>query len=94
MPIPPELFLMSYPRPDWGLKGKANFLSSNPESRADPNQAMADWLAVGQAIEDAGGRVLVLPPAPHLNLTGLPYTAEAGMFFPRPLMLIRRVLTR
>src|SRR4051812_32329365 len=78
-----DLFLMSYPRPDWALRGKANFLSANASwlSETGPRQAMADWLAVANQIEQAGGRVVVMPPAPNINLTGLPYTAEAGAFF-------------
>lgn len=75
------VFLMSYPRPDWGLRGKSNFLSSQATSGPSPRGAMSDWLAVAQAIEDAGGHVLVMPPSPVHNLTGLPYTAEAGEFF-------------
>ena len=36
---------------------------------------------LADAIVAAGGEVVVLPPNPKLNLTGLPYTAEAGEFF-------------
>ncbi len=41
---------------------------------------MEDWLSIAQAIVDAGGDVLAMPPSPVHNLTGLPYTAEAGEF--------------
>jgi N-dimethylarginine dimethylaminohydrolase len=36
---------------------------------------------VADAIVEAGGEVLVMPPSPTKNLTGMPYTAEAGEFF-------------
>jgi len=42
---------------------------------------MSEWLRVADTIEAAGGVVMVMPPAPHLNLTGLPYVAEAGEFY-------------
>jgi N-dimethylarginine dimethylaminohydrolase len=73
------VFLMSPPRSDWTLKGRANFLSQTQGKVADPRQARADWLAVADGIEAAGGAVLVLPPDPDENLTGMPYVAEAGM---------------
>ncbi len=73
------LFLMSYPRPDWGIRGGSNFLSQKA-SAPSPRAAFQDWLAVAQSIQDAGGHVLVMPPCPTDNLTGLPYTAEAGEF--------------
>lgn len=76
--MPSPLYLMSPPRPDWTLRGRANFLSSTSAAPA-PRQAITDWLAVADAIEAAGGAVVVLPPSPDENLTGMPYTAEAGM---------------
>lgn len=92
-----DLFLMSYPRPDWALKGRANFLSQagSGARKSGPRQAMEDWLAIARAIEQAGGRVVVMPPAPPLELTGLPYTAEAGHSFRdgdgRPAFLLPRM---
>ena len=75
------LYLMSPPRPDWALLGRANFLSSQDARPVGPRQALVDWLSIADAIEDAGGHVVVLPPAPQHNLTGLPYVAEAGHTF-------------
>lgn len=79
------VYLMSFPRADWGLRGKANFVSQ-AASAAPPTaqQAMTDWLELADAVEAAGGHVLVLPPPPVENLTGLPYVAEAGLFFRGP----------
>ena len=74
-------FLMSYPRPDWGLRGRKNFLSAAGGAAPSPRGAMEDWLTVATAITDAGGRVVVMPPSESQNLTGLPYTAEAGEFY-------------
>ncbi len=74
-------YLMSYPRPDWGLRGKQNFLSATSGEPPSPRGAMADWLTVARAVTAAGGRVVVMPPHADKNLTGLPYTAEAGEFF-------------
>lgn len=77
-----DLFLMSYPRPDWALRGKSNYFSAGAAQYPHgPRQAMADWLSIARHIEQAGGRVIVMPPAANANLTGLPYTAEAGAFF-------------
>jgi N-dimethylarginine dimethylaminohydrolase len=74
------VFLMSYPRRDWGLRGRSNFLSSGGGA-VSARGAMEDWLAVADAVEAAGGRVVVMPPSPVQALTGLPYTAEAGEFY-------------
>lgn len=92
-----DLFLMSHPRPDWAVKGRANFLSQGQlDHRAhSPRAAMEDWLEIARTIEAAGGKVVVAPPAPHLALTGLPYTAEWGHFFRdrdgRPAFLVARM---
>lgn len=78
--MPSPVFLMSPPRPDWTLRGRANFLSSSSSAAPpSPKQALTDWFGVADAIEAAGGSVLVLPPSAEENLTGMPYTAEAGM---------------
>jgi N-dimethylarginine dimethylaminohydrolase len=74
-------YLMSYPRADWGLRGRQNFLSASAGAPPSPRGAMQDWLTVASAIVEAGGRVVVMPPNPDRNLTGLPYTAEAGEFY-------------
>lgn len=89
------LFLMSPPTPDWSLRGKANFRSQAKGASVAPKAALRDWLSVADAIVEAGGEVLVAPPPPHLALTGLPYTAEAGCFFRdgsgRPSFLLSRM---
>ncbi|MFU8807218.1 MAG: hypothetical protein ACNA8W_25640, partial [Bradymonadaceae bacterium] len=76
----PPIYLMSPPRRDWALKGKANFKSS---AAGDADAALAgdEWAALADAIVDAGGEVIVCPPPQDENLTGLIYTAEAGEFY-------------
>ncbi len=76
----PPTFLLSPPRPDWGLRGKANFRSRQASS-TDAARARAEWSALADAIVAAGGEVLVCPPNPQANLTGMIYTAEAGEFY-------------
>ncbi|MEW5855138.1 MAG: hypothetical protein AB2A00_40555 [Myxococcota bacterium] len=77
------VYLMSPPGPEWTVRARSNVFSQAAGTSETPlaPQARADWLMVAHAIERAGGRVLVAPPPPHLNLTGMPYTAEAGIFF-------------
>jgi N-dimethylarginine dimethylaminohydrolase len=74
------LFLMSPPRRDWGLRGRANPFSVRAgATNADLGaQAIRDWLAVADAIVRAGGDVAVVPAPEDASLTGLPYVAEAG----------------
>lgn len=74
------VYLMSPPRLDWGLKGKANFRSAMDLS-TDAARARAEWASLADAIVSAGGEVLVCPPDPGRNLTGMIYTAEAGEFY-------------
>jgi N-dimethylarginine dimethylaminohydrolase len=77
-----DLFLMSHPRWDWSIRGRANFLSQGTLGKVPgPRDAMRDWLQIAAAIEEAGGTVVVAPPPPHVSLTGLPYTAEWGHTF-------------
>lgn len=85
---------MSPPHPNWRLVGRANFRSeSAPE--VDPAKARAEWLALAREIERRGGTVAVLPP--QLELTGLPFAAEAGHPLParvpggRPRFLLPRM---
>lgn len=73
------IYLMSPPRRDWTLKGRANFRSSGAGS-VDAEVARREWSTLADAIVEAGGEVVVLPPNPRKNLTGLIYTAEAGEF--------------
>jgi N-dimethylarginine dimethylaminohydrolase len=75
------IFLMSPPRLDWGLRGKANFRSRQAGASADAAKARAEWAELADAIVDAGGEVVVCPPDPDQNLTGMIYTAEAGEFY-------------
>ncbi len=74
------IFLMSPPRRDWGLRGKANF-RSREASATDATRARAEWAKLADVIVAAGGEVVVCPPDPDQNLTGMIYTAEAGEFF-------------
>lgn len=73
------LYLMSPPRKDWTLRGRANF-RSRAAAAVNPEAARREWSALADAIIAAGGEVLVLPPNPNKHLTGLIYTAEAGEF--------------
>lgn len=75
----PEVFLMSYPRNDWGIRGKSNFRSIHlDKAQSLAAGAMRDWMEIADAIEAAGGSVIALPAPVSQDLTGLPYTAEAG----------------
>jgi N-dimethylarginine dimethylaminohydrolase len=95
------VFLMSPPRRDWALRGRANpFAAASRDTAATDDNvsfalgdaARADWLQVALAIEAAGGAVVVVDNDAHdahdahgdaraarARLTGLPYTAEAGL---------------
>ena len=74
-----SVFWMSPPSPGWALRGRANFRSSSAP-QVDPIRALAEWLALADAIEARGGRVLSLLP-PDDRLSGLPYAAECGHLF-------------
>lgn len=74
------IYLMSPPRTDWALTGKANF-RSRQAAPADARRARQEWSRLADAIVAAGGEVLVCPPNPHAPLTGMIYTAEAGEFY-------------
>lgn len=76
------VFLMSPPRRDWALRGRANF-KSRVARGVDAEVARGEWASLADAIVAAGGEVLVLPPADE-EQTGLIYTAEAGEFFRGP----------
>ena len=73
------LFLMSPPRRDWALRGRANFKSRAADD-VDAGAARREWSMLADAIVDAGGDVVVMPPGQR-ELTGLVYTAESGEFF-------------
>jgi N-dimethylarginine dimethylaminohydrolase len=72
------VFLVSPPRLDWTIRGRANvFAKDVPPPSAEA--ARADWLTVVNAIEGAGGVCAVVDNGADLLLTGLPYCAEAGL---------------
>lgn len=73
------LYLMSPPRRDWSLRGRANF-KSRTASAVDAERARREWADLADAIVDAGGEVVVMP-GPRAELTGLIYTAEAGELY-------------
>lgn len=75
------LFLMSRPRDDWAIRGRANVFAEHAtasENGPDAADAQRDWDAVAAAIVAAGGDVVAVA-GPDPLLTGLPYTAEAGV---------------
>lgn len=74
------IFVMSPPRHDWQLKGRANS-RSNQARVVNPHAARREWAELADAIVAAGGDVVVLPPDPVRNLTGMIYTAEAGEYY-------------
>jgi N-dimethylarginine dimethylaminohydrolase len=70
---------MSPPPPSWRIRGGANYRSVS-RKQVNPRRALAEWLALADAIEATGAVVNVVPyprdvPEP---LTGLMYTANAG----------------
>jgi N-dimethylarginine dimethylaminohydrolase len=71
-----EIFLMSPPRIDWHLRGRANF-RSREAGAVDPRAARRQWLALARSIEARGGTVVVAQ-SPYPELTGMPYAAECG----------------
>jgi N-dimethylarginine dimethylaminohydrolase len=72
-----DLYLMSPPGPGWRLRGRANF-RSEAAAPVDARAAIREWVALADAIEARGGRVVCLVPEPDTELTGLPYAAECG----------------
>ncbi|RAL21249.1 hypothetical protein DL240_14075 [Lujinxingia litoralis] len=73
------IFLMSPPTRAWQLRGRANF-RSRQAGTADATRARAEWSRLADAIVEAGGEVVVMPPESDA-LTGLIYTAESGELF-------------
>jgi N-dimethylarginine dimethylaminohydrolase len=77
-----DVLLMSPPRVDWRVRGRANvFSQDNTQQAAEVPRgaALREWLALADAIVDAGACVAVLPwDDDDDTLTGMPYTAEAG----------------
>jgi N-dimethylarginine dimethylaminohydrolase len=74
---PIDLYLMSPPGPGWKLRGRANF-RSEAAAPVDARAALREWVALADAIEARGGRVVCLVPPPDTELSGLPYAAECG----------------
>jgi N-dimethylarginine dimethylaminohydrolase len=79
---PIDLYLMSPPGPGWRLRGRKNF-RSEAAAPVDARAAIREWVALADAIEERGGRVVCLVPAPDSELTGLPYAAECGQIVDR-----------
>lgn len=83
-PHRPDVLLVSPPRPDWRVHGAANVFSQQGSSPAQSSgiargAALAEWLALADALVDAGADVVVMPfDDDDASLTGMPYTAEAG----------------
>jgi N-dimethylarginine dimethylaminohydrolase len=79
VPVMPtiDLYLMSPPGPDWRLRGRVNF-RSEAAAPVSASAAIREWVALADAIEARGGRVVSLVPSPGTELTGLPYAAECG----------------
>ncbi|MSP60995.1 MAG: hypothetical protein EXR72_11750 [Myxococcales bacterium] len=74
-------YLMSYPGPDWQIRGAANFRSET-RSETNPRRAFQEWISLCDAITRAGGHILVMhPPSVEPSLTGMIYTANAGQLF-------------
>jgi len=69
-------FLMSPPHVDWSIRGRANVFTQG-DANVARGAALRDWLALADAIVDAGGEIATMRDVDTL-LTGLPYTAEAG----------------
>ncbi len=74
---PIDVYLMSPPGPAWRLRGRANF-RSQAAAPVDARAAIREWVALADALEARGGRVICLVPPPDTELTGLPYAAECG----------------
>ncbi len=76
------VFLVSPPRRDWTIRGKANVFAQATDTPPSAEAARADWLTVCDAIEAAGGVCAVIDndsDDSDATLTGLPYCAEAGL---------------
>lgn len=80
------VFLMSRPRDDWRVRGRANVFAAAVNDAgavtADAAAAQRDWDAVKDAVVEAGGVVVTVDNGGVDGdplLTGLPFTAEAGV---------------
>lgn len=77
---------MSPPGPRWALRGRANF-RSQAAAPVDPKRALAEWIALADAIVERGGRIACLVPPDDTALTGLPYAAECGQIVEQKFLL-------
>jgi N-dimethylarginine dimethylaminohydrolase len=75
------VFQLCHPGPNWHIRGGENFRSEERRPTS-PRKAMAEWLALADAIVDLGGEVVVMPP-PDTDppLTGAIYAANHGAIF-------------
>jgi len=73
------VFLVSPPRLDWTIRGRANVFAKAATTIPSAEAARADWIAVCDAVEGAGGVCAVVDNDDDATLTGLPYCAEAGV---------------
>ena len=72
---------MSFPAAAWRIRGGLNF-RSRQKPATNPRKSALEWLALADALTDAGGEVVAMPPAEvDPPLTGMMYTANAGAFF-------------
>lgn len=76
---PRETFLMSPPRLDWRLIGRSNVFSQAHTASVRPGAALREWLALADAIAATPADIVLVPSSDDSTLTGLPYTAEAGL---------------
>ena len=83
-------YLMSYPSARWRIRGASNFRSAE-RAATNPQDAMSEWLTLAEAIQDAGGWVMVLPPPEDGDYTGLIYTANLGALFDERRFVLSRM---
>lgn len=88
-----QTYLMSYPTPRWRIRGGNNF-RSELRAATNPRSALGEWLALADAITDAGGWVMVLPPPDDGDHTGMIYTANAGQLFAGRRFVVSRMQSR
>ena len=82
MSSPPrrDVLLMSPPRADWRVHGAANVFSQGQPAAVAAGAALAEWLSLADTLTSAGASVVVMPfDDDDASLTGMPYTAEAGV---------------
>lgn len=91
-PIMGATFVMSFPGPDWQLVAGANRRAAAAlaaGTSANPRAALREWIALADAIVQAGGRIVVAEPKPASS--GSVYAADWGAVIRRadqPLFLL------